>query len=91
MTGLRDEAHRFAISYHRELRARRIRESALDEIPSIGQKKKELLLKHFGSFDRLRKARPEDLLAVPGVGAKTAQLILARIQGGKTEPKKRRQ
>jgi len=75
ITGLRDEAHRFAISYHRRLRSQRIRESALDEIPTIGKKKKELLLKHFGSFDRLRKASLEELLAAPGVGPKTAKLL----------------
>ncbi|MCC7300735.1 MAG: excinuclease ABC subunit UvrC [Verrucomicrobia bacterium] len=76
ITNLRDEAHRFAISYHRKLRAQRIRESALDEIPTIGKKKKELLLKHFGSFERLRKASLEELTAAPGVGPKTAELIL---------------
>ncbi len=75
VTGLRDEAHRFAISYHRRLRSQRIRESALDEIQNIGKKKKELLLKHFGSFERLRKASLEELCAAPGVGLKTAELI----------------
>jgi len=75
MTNLRDEAHRFAISYHRRLRSRRIRESALDEIPTIGKKKKELLLKYFGSFERLRRASLEELCAAPGVGLKTAGLI----------------
>ncbi len=80
MTGLRDEAHRFAISYHRRLRSQRIRESALDEIPTIGKKKKELLLKHFGSFERLRKASLEELLAAPGVGPKTAELIFCALQ-----------
>jgi excinuclease ABC subunit C len=80
MTGLRDEAHRFAISYHRRLRSQRIRASALDEIPTIGNKKKELLLKHFGSFERLRKASFEELCAAPGVGEKTAELILNRLK-----------
>jgi excinuclease ABC subunit C len=75
ITGLRDEAHRFAISYHRRLRSQRIRESALDEIPTIGKKKKELLLKHFGSFERLRKASLEELCDAPGVGPKTAKLL----------------
>ncbi len=79
ITGLRDEAHRFAISYHRTLRAKRIRESALDEIPTIGKKKKEQLLKHFGSFERLRKASFEELIAAPGVGFKTAALIRERL------------
>ncbi|QHI70415.1 excinuclease ABC subunit UvrC [Tichowtungia aerotolerans] len=75
VTGLRDEAHRFAISYHRELRNKRIRESALDEIPGIGKKTKERILAHFGSFARLRRASLEDLQNAPGIGPKTAQLI----------------
>ncbi len=80
VTGLRDEAHRFAISYHRELRARRIRESALDEIPGIGKKTKERLLKHFGSFARLRRASLEELQAAPGIGPKTAGLIFETLR-----------
>lgn len=75
ITHLRDEAHRFAIAYHRQLRSQRIRESALDEIPAIGKKRKELLLKHFGSFARLRKAGVEELCAVPGIGPDTARSI----------------
>jgi excinuclease ABC subunit C len=83
MTGLRDEAHRFAISYHRRLRSQRIRESALDEIPTIGKKKKELLLKHFGSIARLQKASLEELCAVPGIGLETARLIFAAFPKSK--------
>lgn len=79
ITNLRDEAHRFAIAYHRKLRAQRIRESALDEIPGIGKTKKEMLLKHFGSFERLRKATREELLAAPGVGPKTAELLFKKL------------
>jgi excinuclease ABC subunit C len=79
ITNLRDEAHRFAISYHRRLRAQRIRESALDEIPTIGKKKKEQLLKYFGSFKRLRRATLEELNAAPGVGPKTAELIRSAL------------
>lgn len=75
VTGLRDEAHRFAISYHRELRRKRIQESALDEISGIGKKTKERLLKHFGSFARLRRASLEELQAAPSIGPKTARLI----------------
>ncbi len=80
VTGLRDEAHRFAISYHRTLRNKRIRESALDEIPTIGQKTKESLLKHFGSFARLQKASLDELKEAPGIGTKTAQLIFDAVQ-----------
>jgi len=83
VTGLRDEAHRFAISYHRELRRKRIQESALDEIPSIGKKTKGRLLKYFGSFTRLRRASLEELQNVPGIGLKTAQLILGAIHNRK--------
>lgn len=79
VTGLRDEAHRFAISYHRELRAKRIRESALDEVPGIGKKTKERLLKHFGSFARIRKATLADLLDVPGIGPETARTIFEAV------------
>jgi len=75
MTGLRDEAHRFAIAYHRNLRRKRIQESALDQIPTIGKKTKERLLNHFGSFARLRKASLDELQAAPGIGPKTAALI----------------
>ena len=79
VTGLRDEAHRFAISYHRTLRNRRIRESALDQIPTIGKKTKERLLNHFGSFARLQKASFEELKEAPGIGPKTARLIVDTI------------
>ncbi len=81
VTGLRDEAHRFAISYHRELRRKRIQESALDEIPSIGKKTKERLLLHFGSFARLKKASLEEMQQAPGIGPKTAQIIFEAVQG----------
>ncbi|MBC8207096.1 MAG: excinuclease ABC subunit UvrC [Kiritimatiellales bacterium] len=82
VTGLRDEAHRFAISYHRELRRKRIRESALDEIPGIGKKTKERLLNHFGSFARLRKASLDELKSAPGIGPKTAQVIFDAVSCG---------
>jgi len=80
VTGLRDEDHRFAISYHRELRRKRIQESALDEIPGIGKKTKERLLSHFGSFARLRRASLEEIQSAPGIGPKTAQLIKDRVE-----------
>lgn len=72
---IRDEAHRFALMYHRKLRGRKIRDSALDEIPGIGAKRKRLLLEHFGSVARLRKARVEQIAEVPGIGTSMARLI----------------
>lgn len=80
ITNLRDEAHRFAISYHRRLRSQRIRESALDEIPGIGKKTKERLLNHFGSFARLRRASLEELQSAPGIGPRTAQMLIEHLQ-----------
>jgi excinuclease ABC subunit C len=76
---IRDEAHRFALDYHRRLRARRIRESVLDEIPGVGGSRKEELLKHFGSVTRLRHAPLEAIAAVKGIGPKLAALIQARL------------
>jgi len=75
VTRLRDEAHRFAITYHRELRRQRIKESVLDEIPGIGKAKKEMLLKHFGSIARLGRATLAEIAEAPGIGLKTAKLI----------------
>ena len=72
---LRDEAHRFALTYHRTLRNRRIRESQLDGVEGIGHKRKEVLLKHFGSVLRLRRASEEEIAAVPGIGRVMARAI----------------
>ena len=76
---LRDEAHRFAITNHRRLRNRLIRESALDDIPGIGPRKKMLLLRTFGSVYRLAKAPASEIAAVPGIGAELAAAILRAI------------
>lgn len=72
---IRDEAHRFAVNYHRGLREKTIRDSSLDEIEGIGPVRKKALLTAFGSVDRLRRAGIEELAAVPGVGPKMAQTI----------------
>ncbi|MBU1713235.1 MAG: excinuclease ABC subunit UvrC [Proteobacteria bacterium] len=69
---IRDEAHRFAISFHRKQRLKKTIHSALDEIPGIGKKKKEMLVKHFGSIKKIRAATPEELSAVPGITLKNA-------------------
>ncbi len=76
---LRDEAHRFALTYHRKLRNQRIRESILDEISGIGEKKKQRLLQHFGSFARIQKASLNDLAAAPGIGPTFAQTIFEHL------------
>lgn len=75
LRNIRDEAHRFALTYHQRLRMKRIRESVLDEIEGIGDKRKQLLLKHFGSVARLRKASEEEIAKRPGVGPAMAALI----------------
>jgi excinuclease ABC subunit C len=77
----RDEAHRFAVEYHRKLRSRRLRRSELDDIPGIGVKRKTALLVEFGSLEALRKAAVEDIAAVPGIGRKTAERIYGIIHG----------
>lgn len=80
LTRLRDEAHRFAIDYHRRLRGRLIRESALDEIPGIGPAKKAALLTRFGSVRRLARASLADLESVPGIDRTLAEAILRAVQ-----------
>ncbi|GAB3442623.1 excinuclease ABC subunit UvrC [Actinophytocola sediminis] len=72
---VRDEAHRFAIAYHRGRRSKRMTTSALDGIPGLGQSRKAALLKHFGSLKRLRQASVEDISGVPGIGTHTAALV----------------
>ncbi|MEO0184326.1 MAG: helix-hairpin-helix domain-containing protein, partial [candidate division WOR-3 bacterium] len=72
---IRDEAHRFAITYHRKIRTKEITTSLLDKIPGIGRKRKMILLKYFGSLDAIRKAGEEDIEKVPGIGRKVARTI----------------
>lgn len=81
---LRDESHRFALDYHRRLRGKRIRESALDEIPGIGGDRKAALLKAFGSVNRLAQASRPELAAVRGMGPKTAALVYGWLHPDET-------
>jgi excinuclease ABC subunit C len=76
---LRDEAHRFAITYHRDLRAKRAIRSAFDDLPGVGPKRKRELLKVFGSIKRVREAPVEQIAAVPGIGPALAQRIKATL------------
>jgi excinuclease ABC subunit C len=84
---IRDEAHRFALTYHRRLRMRRIRDSALDEVEGIGEKRKELLLTRFGSVDRLRRASEEDIASVPGIGPAMAKVVRETIERPPSPPR----
>ena len=79
---VRDEAHRFAIGYHRTLRAKAARASALDRVPGLGPKRRALLLQTFGSLERIRRQPPDALAAVPGIGLRMAERILREIQSG---------
>lgn len=72
---IRDEAHRFALRYHTTLRNRRVKESLLDEIPGIGPTRKQALLKHFGSVDKIRKASVDELAQVKGMSRPAAEKI----------------
>ena len=82
LQNIRDEAHRFALTYHRKIREKRIRDSALDEIPGIGEKRKQVLLAHFGSVDRLRRASLEEIAAVEGIGVTFARLLKESLGAG---------
>ncbi|MGH3963803.1 MAG: excinuclease ABC subunit UvrC [Pseudonocardiaceae bacterium] len=75
----RDEAHRFAISYHRQKRSARMTSSELDSVAGLGQIRRTALLKHFGSVRRIRQASVDELTEVPGVGASTARAVLAAL------------
>ena len=72
---LRDEAHRFAVTYHRRLRQKSLSASVLDEIPNLGPKRKQALLRHFGSIEAIREASLDGLLSVKGIPRSVAENI----------------
>ncbi len=76
---IRDEAHRFAITYHRQKRAKRALVSPLDEVPGVGPARKKAVLKRFGSLARLRDASLDDIAATPGIGPELARSIYDRL------------
>jgi excinuclease ABC subunit C len=76
---IRDEAHRFALGFHRQRRDSRARESILDALPGVGPARKRALMRHFGSPERLLAASSEELEGVPGVPAKTGRQIYAAL------------
>jgi excinuclease ABC subunit C len=83
---IRDESHRVANSYNAQLRLKRISESVLDEFPGIGERRKQALLKKFGSVQRLRTATVEQIAAVPGFGGKAA-VELKKFLAARSEPR----
>ncbi|MFJ2772837.1 excinuclease ABC subunit UvrC [Streptomyces sp. NPDC087300] len=77
---VRDEAHRFAITYQRAKRAKRFRSGPLDDVPGLGDARKQTLIKHFGSVKKLRSATIDQICEVPGIGRKTAEAIVVAFE-----------
>jgi len=73
---IRDEAHRFANGYHQILMKQRMSESVLDDCPGISENRKKLLLRHFGSIEKLRNATAEEICAIEGIGPKMAETLV---------------
>ena len=76
---VRDEAHRFAIAYHRQKRSKAMTTSALDGVAGLGETRRTALLRHFGSLKRLTAASVEEVMEVPGVGQRTAAAVVAAL------------
>jgi excinuclease ABC subunit C len=76
---LRNEAHRFAVAYHRKRRSRRTLVSAVEAIPGIGAKRRQALLGRFGSVERVREASPEEIAGVPGFSRQLAERVLSHL------------
>ena len=76
---VRDEAHRFAITYHRQKRSKSMIQSALDDVPGLGELRRKALLRTFGSVKRLRAATVDEIASVPGVGRRTAEAVHAAL------------
>ena len=83
---VRDEAHRFAIGFHRQKRSRSMVDSALDGIPGLGEGRRKALLRHFGSLKRLRGATAEEVAEVPGIGPRTAAAVVAALREAARAP-----
>jgi len=79
---LRDEAHRFAITFHRQRRSKAMTTSQLDGIPGLGQKRRKALLKQFGSVKKIRAASVDELADVPGIGPALAAVVAAQLGSG---------
>ena len=77
---IRDEAHRFAVQYHRSLRQKRSVRSILDDIPGIGEKRRNALIKAFGSVEGLKKVTVEDIIKVPGMNRTAAERVAGALR-----------
>ena len=90
---IRDEAHRFANTYHQLLMKKRIGESILDDCPGVSQNRKNLLLRKFGSVQRLRKASVEEIASTEGIGQKLAEevqrFLAAALNSRSSDPRMR--
>jgi len=75
---IQDEVHRFAITFHRQVRSKSMFRSVLDEIPGVGEKRKRLLMRHFGSLKRMKEASPEEFTSI-GIPRKVAEAIVATL------------
>jgi excinuclease ABC subunit C len=78
---VRDEAHRFAIAYHRQRRSKSMTRSALDDVPGLGPARRQALLRHFGSLRNLKAAGVDEIAEVPGFGPATAAAVHAHLHG----------
>ena len=83
---VRDEAHRFAITYQRQKRGKRMVESILDDVPGLGEARKKAVLRQFGSLKRLRAASVEELSSVPGIGPTVAQAVVDALAASAPTP-----
>jgi excinuclease ABC subunit C len=79
---VRDEAHRFAITYHRQRRSAGMTVSELDAVPGLGPARRAALLKHFGSVRKLKAASADEIAALPGFGPSTAAAVVTALGGG---------
>jgi excinuclease ABC subunit C len=81
---VRDEAHRFAITFHRKKRSKSMVDTVLADIPGLGPTRKAALLRHFGSLKRIKAASAEEVAQVPGIGLATAEVIVAALATAET-------
>jgi excinuclease ABC subunit C len=82
LAAIRDEAHRFAIEYHRALRSKEGIASGIEQVPGIGVKRRTVLLRHFGSLQRLKEASVEEISALEGMNRSAAEKVHAALHGG---------